>query len=420
MENEDDIDKLFKQGLKDPEIPFNELDWERMEQKLDAKKTKRLVPIWILTAGSIAAAILIFLFWFFMVPEKKSVKEAKGTYVDKPSKPIKYSKDSSAVTPSPLTKGLTWPEQKNVKNELKLSNDLVQVPKRQNGKEEGFIQLPDPIKVFDPKTEQANTVKGKEVHSLADSLSAIGGQKSISEKDLPANKTSGSQKAEYAKVENSIRRKMESAFNRKQGFTLSLMAAPDVTTAASSKPAKLSSNLGVLVTYSLSNTLSLTSGAVYAKKYYNSAGLASQTTSYPGQAWEVDADCNVLDIPVNLNYRLFSKKNIAVSVNTGLSSYLMLKERYKYLSGEPGAGQQVSSIEIRNQNQHIFGVANVSISVDRKITPTLSIAVQPFMKIPLTGIGNGKVDLKSTGLSFSLNIGLFPAKKQEKSASIRY
>ncbi|WP_449436786.1 hypothetical protein [Pedobacter steynii] len=42
MEKDNGIDKLFRDGLNDPEIPFNELDWAKMEQKLDAKAKKGL------------------------------------------------------------------------------------------------------------------------------------------------------------------------------------------------------------------------------------------------------------------------------------------------------------------------------------------------------------------------------------------
>ena len=415
MENEDDIDKLFKQGLKDPEIPFNELDWERMEQKLDAKKPKKLLPVWILTASSIAAVLLIFLFWLFMMPEKTGVKESKDEYVVEPSKTNKKN-NSSAADSLQMTNGLTFSGQKQAERKIDVLTNLHKRNTKRDRKERVFKQLPNNLSNVKEQTAGVPVYNNAIVPNHADSVAAVLSKNPPVNKNLPAGETSASQKAEYARVENRVKRKMESSFNKKQGLTLSLMAAPDVTTAASSKSSKLSSNLGVLVTYAISNKLSLTSGAVYSKKYYNSAGFAPQTNSYAGQAWEVDADCNVLDIPVNVNYKLFTKRNIAVSVNTGLSSYLMLKEKYTYLTGEPGANQQISTLEVRNQNQHIFGVANVSISVDRKITPRISIAVQPFMKIPLTGIGNGNVDLKSTGLSFSLNIGLFPAKKQEKNA----
>ncbi|MGY0038442.1 hypothetical protein [Pedobacter sp. NJ-S-72] len=97
----------------------------------------------------------------------------------------------------------------------------------------------------------------------------------------------------------------------------------------------------------------------------------------------------------------------------------MLKEKYEFTTGQ-GAEQKVSNLEINNQNQHLFGIANVSVSFDHQISQAVSIGVQPFAKIPLTGIGYGDASLKSAGVSFSLNIGLFPAKKPGKYAVVRY
>jgi hypothetical protein len=495
MEDENDIDKLFRQGLKDPEIPFNEQDWEGMERKLDGNKPKRLVPVWILTAGSIAALLIIFMFWYFFTPNSEISKDKSNTYANKKALPSGSESSSNTVS---LEKKRLNPEKERIDSlterlnskQLEIHNEEADSRKQQlNSKTEQFnpgkglvnspkVQLNSQTKQLNPFNAQPNSLTEKlglqkqllnsqlahpkpdsQTRNLSDiekdkivkdrpdlkqSEIAVTGQKAPNKiVDIPlstsapvgkSTELSGSDKSsttavdksvpnknsDYAKLEANIRRKMEASFNKRRGFTLSLMAAPDVTTAQSSKSSKLSSNVGMLVTYALNSKFSVTSGAVYSKKFYNSVGIAAQSNSYASKPWEVDADCNVLDIPLNVNYKLFHKKNIAVSVNTGLSSYLMLKEKYDYITGEPGTVQQRSTLEIRNENQHLFGIANVSVSVDRKITRTVSIGLQPFMKIPLTGIGNGKVDLKSTGLSFSVNLGLFPNKKQEKNALNKY
>jgi hypothetical protein len=74
----------------------------------------------------------------------------------------------------------------------------------------------------------------------------------------------------------------------------------------------------------------------------------------------------------------------------------MLNERYDLTSGPE---RSASRVEVSNQNQHLFGLANLSVSVERKINSSLSIGVQPFVKLPLTGIGNYDIRLNSTGVS---------------------
>ncbi|MNR56356.1 hypothetical protein D3C85_1769110 [compost metagenome] len=70
-----------------------------------------------------------------------------------------------------------------------------------------------------------------------------------------------------------------------------------------------------------------------------------------------------------------------------------------------GPDRRISRVEVSNKNQHILGVANLSVSVERKLNSSMSIGLQPFVKLPLTGIGNYDVKLNSTGVSVFLNFG---------------
>jgi hypothetical protein len=121
---------------------------------------------------------------------------------------------------------------------------------------------------------------------------------------------------------------------------------------------------------------------------------------------ETYADCKVLDIPLNLNYRVYEKGLNSISLNTGLSSYIMLNEKYKYVSHDDLGNTNSSVIEIVNQNQHFLGVANLAVSFNRKINNQVSVGIQPFVKIPLTGIGYHDSKLRSTGVAFSLNLNM--------------
>lgn len=475
MGKENDIDQLFKRGLDDPEIPFNEMDWEKMARKLDAAeepKKKRIVPLWIFTASGIAAVLAIFLFWLFSSPVKVGQNMAKNPDTNPAVKPgirtevpaqLPAAANDSLKTAQP---GL--PNENLADNDLNVTgdhlNDIktpveqhtttkvpsagtapsaaanplmagiipaagnkpvsvntpvisnpVQHPPVQNiqnpgaNKEEMSAHIP--VKQTPPQKQtvpEKTAVPQTESEILAQKANAL-----ANSKDIYGRKNND--------IERSVQKKMDDALAQQHSLILSAMAAPDVSTVPSGTSAKISTNLGMLATYALGSKFSLTSGAVYAKKYYNSTGTYA-SVSNPGTTgdWEVKADCNVLDIPLNVNYKIMNKKSLSVSVNTGLSSYFMLKEKYQYVTQLPGQDQQVRNAEFDNQNQHIFGIANVSVSFDHKISDNLSVGVQPFAKLPLTGIGNNNVDLRSTGVSFSLSIGLFPAKKPGKLAANRY
>lgn len=422
MEPENEIDQLFKRGLNDPEIPFNELDWSKMERKLDEKKKRRILPFWLYTATGIAAALLIFLFWFLSGPsvfEKRiktplaARKVKSGTINQLPAAGTDTIKAErlagTAAAAAPLKN-----EELGISNVSSIPHQ-VPAPALVNSNTVVVSYTPVPFK---PPV----VVKSPEALNTPLTDSAILAQKAMA---LALSKDP-LEKINHNEIAKSVQKKMDGAFAQRPGLILSALAGPDITSGPSntSKSAKVSSNLGVLATYALGSKFSLTSGAVYAKKYYNYGAGSDGSSSYAPSAgssdWEVKADCNVLDIPVNVNYKVLDKKKFSMSVNTGLSSYFMLKEKYDYVVDKPGEAQQVTTTEFSNQNQHILGVANISVSFDHRISNNLSVGVQPFAKLPLTGIGNYDVSLKSTGVAFSLNIGLFPSKKPGKLAANHY
>jgi len=95
-----------------------------------------------------------------------------------------------------------------------------------------------------------------------------------------------------------------------------------------------------------------------------------------------------------------------MSINTGISSYIMLNEKYKQIDNEGAGAPKISVREIVNRNQHVFGVANLSISFNRKVSSNFNIGIQPFLKLPLTGLGEYGTRLRSAGVAVSLNINL--------------
>jgi len=113
----------------------------------------------------------------------------------------------------------------------------------------------------------------------------------------------------------------------------------------------------------------------------------------------------VLDIPLNLNFKVFEGKRNSIAVSTGLSSYLMLKEKYSYTYNSTYPGP--ADYEVRNQNQHYLGIANLGVAIQHKINNKFSISARPFIKIPLTDIGYGNSKLSSTGVAVSVNMNLF-------------
>lgn len=417
MENKENIDQLFKNGLLEPDIPFDESNWEKMSHKLDLQAGKRRMPVWLLWGAAAAAALVIAMFWIFLKPDA-TIPELPSNQVVKQQQPQQQSKQEKPASGRP---NQSQNQRLNARNE----NKRGKKPINPFGTDEK-TEEPEPVYAGNQVITDTAVAKGL---NLAKANQIVLNQKPAANqpKLIPFDATINTkipktkQPVEnYATIEKTVKKKMKTGTEQGSSVTLSAMLAPDISYAKSSTPAKVSSNAGLLATYGLSRKLSVTSGAIYSNKYYNSNVDGVNAYNSSGAQYQVKASCNVLDIPLNVNYKVMDNNLFSISVNSGLSSYLMLKEKYDYIYPQAGSTPNIVTYQVKNQNKHILGVANVAITVERKLSPNITIGIQPFMKLPLTGIGAGDASLKSSGLSFSLNMGLFPSKKPGKLAGLRH
>jgi len=194
--------------------------------------------------------------------------------------------------------------------------------------------------------------------------------------------------------------------------TLSVLAAPDLTSVHGANQSSLSQNIGILYTQNLGKKLSISTGILYAKKYYNApSSLYNPKNPIIGNyaSTNINAVCDVVDVPLLLNYQLYERRNFTLNIGAGFSNYFMLKEDYTFSQAE-GNTYGIApkySYTLRNQNNHWFGVADFSVSIDHRINNRLSIGLRPFMKVPLTGIGYGRVRLESKGVAVTVGYHLF-------------
>jgi hypothetical protein len=146
---------------------------------------------------------------------------------------------------------------------------------------------------------------------------------------------------------------------------------------------------------------------VYSDKPYLTS-FANYHTDYHFKTnpESVTADCRMLDIPINVGYQIYSRHQNTVSVGTGLSSYIMLRERYSYTYSSPSVTGP-AAYTVPTAGKYFFGVANLNASFEHQLNSRLGVAVQPYMKLPISNIGHGEVKLQSTGVAvgFSWSLG---------------
>jgi len=186
-----------------------------------------------------------------------------------------------------------------------------------------------------------------------------------------------------------------------------LPVSPDFSSINYAAPGKPGINIGLLAEYGISRHFSVSTGAIYSKKLYDSKNPDKSYSSgpYTAKANKLDGDCRVLDIPINVTYYLFPEARTNLFVTLGSSSYLMLKERYVYTVW---ANHQDYTYEenYSHKNNEWFSMLNISIGVQRRFGERFFVQAEPFLKAPMSGVGEGKVNLMSTGVFFSLKYRL--------------
>lgn len=184
---------------------------------------------------------------------------------------------------------------------------------------------------------------------------------------------------------------------QKRGFAIGFAMGPDYSVAPCFQFGDFGISAGLQLQYAFNDRWSVSTGAFYAKKIYG-ATKADYQSNYNFQ--KVNADCDVLDVPLNINYTLFQSGRHAWTATLGSSSYFMLKEDYEmYYSST-----NVRKYEYKNGSQHYFSMLNLGIGYQQQSGRHFMWGLQPYAKIPISGVGHGNVKLTSFGVLLHVNL----------------
>jgi hypothetical protein len=197
-----------------------------------------------------------------------------------------------------------------------------------------------------------------------------------------------------------------------RALKIGILYGSDVTSVHSVAPDKLSQGWGMTLGYQFHDHWSINTGVIYTQKNYSAEGKdfhLKSTNTWPswGKLDYVDGNCNMWEIPLTIRYDFDRINNTTLFINAGASSYLMRHESYKYYghtyySGTATPWQSPNPIPYNTKENYLFSVIDFSLGVEQKLGKSLSFQVEPYVKIPVQGVGIGSVDLSSYGVNLSL------------------
>ncbi len=422
-EGEEKIDNIFKKRLEDPanNLAYNEDDWDALEQMLDKGKKRPIVAYWLPILSGIAALLLLFIGWWLFKAEQVTVKPTQQVVVkqvpknvnsdtsgtNKPQVPVTAPANNIAVSPATsdkkqgsnyLSKGKPVALKEPVATENAgatiLAASGINTPQQNNTVVAPVQKDTVPPAKADMVAIQKDTTSPAKIGAATDA-----GQTAVAQ-------------VQPAKAPAKVKVKAGSFGANRRQYALSVIASSDINGVNSFQQSKVGSNFGAMFSVSIKKW-TITTGATYSVKPYATA-FANYTTGYQFKQdpTNVIADCRMLDIPLNIGYQVYQKGKNKFSLGTGLSSYFMLHENYKYTYSSAYPNGPANYV-VANPQNYLFSNLNLNATFEHRVNSKFSLSVQPYMKLPLKPVGYSQVNLHTAGVAvgFNWNINSFTKPK---------
>ena len=436
------IEEKIKEAASNYDTSFSEPAWEKMSALLDKEGNRRRPVAWWLFSLVLLCAVGGYL-WMYTGKNSKHPTTVGQTSSEKYKAAIlpdevKQKNTASDYVSTILEKDKADPKNKVAPaNENKSTSSSIQPVKNKSaaqafsnknenasgrhvltfhrkGKVKTSVTNANPETL--PEINETNELQKNEAVPLAnDAAKKEVNAEPVPEANLQAatattenvNKVSPDKPIDIAKTDTSKKQTAIQKNNRHISHFYFLAIAG--VEAASVKflsfaESKFRPVYGVGVGYQFSKKFSVQTGFYAGQKKYT-AGPKDYTfkeNSYLNgvKLKNVGAVCTVYEIPLVFRYSFLQKKSVQYFATTGLSSYIMKKEAYRYDYWRYNT--LYSSNYAYRGNSHLLSSFTFSAGIEKEISKRLSLIVSPSFSIPFSGVGDGKIKLFSAGMQAGL------------------
>lgn len=439
------IDDIIREAADSYQAPFDEKAWAAMRQKLDVhlpqknRKGRFLLLLLLFVIGGTAAYVLL-------KPGRGNkdtanaelITAANDFQVDKTNTP---TNDLSTSSPNNTTNNPESLVDEVIAVDVQPSNNPVAAtPAKDVVNERVAYNAPRPVvkvkKQYRQGRRQATIQPALAEETVVETPTAPQNE-DLTVAPIGPNNTSGALEVTDVSGPNQlsaepVKPATDQNIDKKQPVLTKAITASDTAAVTKVTPAKpkdkkgLGSNLLVLVSAGadmsyirLSNqgktTLLYGAGLGYTigKRWMVRAGVysvekiyAASKTDYslPPQAannpylYQIDGRCRVLEIPVGVAYYFAGQKHHRWFAGAGLASMLMKTEQYDYQYKSATGVNYTRSYGVSNESKHYLAILSLSAGYQYQVGKRFSLLAEPYLQLPLNGVGVGKVKLQSTGL----------------------
>ena len=422
----DDMDELFRRASEGYPLKTDSADWNAVAKKLAEQEVKNKPAesrnykhlLWLLLLLPLSLV-------YFYMPGKneRPANTLKNNIVKQNEKSTAASANNivkDTLQQTSLSKNMP-PKFNTVKpmsivtdkslrsinyNQLYKQTKGRLIPTTDDDNSTFLSDIPSPVSAT-PQTLLSNHKKTNVVPSASDKSIA----NAMEENATKIVNDTGSDKAKQGdENKNSIEKTNPTLqkIPRKQkerGLYAGIVIGPDISTIKFQTVKNIGVSMGILTGYKINKKISIESGVLWDIKNYYSEGEYFNTKNIrmPANAKikEITGTCNMIEVPLMVKYNFKSSGKTNLSASAGISSYFMQKESYDYEMVRYGQQYPYSST-YKNSSTDLFAVANIALGYNREIKRGIILRVEPYIKIPVKGVGIGSLPIMSTGLHIGI------------------
>ncbi|MEO6547137.1 MAG: outer membrane beta-barrel protein [Ferruginibacter sp.] len=426
-----DMDELFKRAGENYPLGAGNGDWDSVANKIAGKvDTSKIIhqKSWrksrFLFFGLFLLLLAVYWMFTYLTPAKKT-KQDNVTVLAKPKKvtidnPVKYNQQAVNHSKEEAfsTDGRTYnslDSSATIEKE-KTNNPLTSSSKRNESSPENSIPdiVPDiPTQSLAWPNDTEETIP---VRMAIDGNIFVGSDALKARNVLPlitpplqmfAGNLLDTTKDVYKEPSKQNKKEIKSRVQKKHLY-IGLMVGADVSKVESMPFSYTGMNAGIIAGLYINPKLSFETGIGRSRKYYNSEGKSfsmvkvASTMPRVSTINDLEGESSLIEIPLKLKYNLVNKTKSTFFVSAGISSYIVTHEKNKYkVTLLNGNHEKMTGIYDKS-SYSLPAVVNFSIGYEHRLTRHLQIRAEPFLKIPIKGMGVGKLPITSSGLQMVL------------------
>ena len=436
LQENDDMEELLRKAAENYPLRTDNADWEKVRLALAAEgrsispvKNKNYRFTWLLL-------LLLPLGWaayhYFISPQTVNKTTAGQQIPDGDKKSLGASTGSNQVT-----------SQKNTESEPEQNADQVTQTNTQQGSEASttgeknnkkvvlsgktFVAITQSSPEQTGEVSEHNNNPVNEKTALSKNTPAFKTDNGIKKEENTNDKVSAKENGTVATIEHikqdkniteeikqekiaGKENKSKTQKTKNHFLYTGVMIAPDFSTIKFQSVKSIGVNKGIITGFRFNKKLAIETGVMWDKKFYYSNGEYFNTGKIylPPNAkiTDVTGNCKMLEIPLNVKYDLKKSEKGNWFAAAGLSSYFMKEENYSYTIVSSGAPYPYKK-SYKQSSKYLLSVVNISAGYERSLGKVGTLRIEPYVKLPLKGVGIGSLPITSAGVNLGITRKLF-------------